>query len=163
MKKLLDKVSKQECLHGKIVKEILPSFAQKLKKEAVISAYDRHPFTFSLVEDQPPIKIIPDLVIHLPNREKVLVQIANPRDPKRFLGEIIYPHFLGYYKTIAKVIIFVLHDREHQRIHDRGFYQKTMLSQILGKLTPTVMASWPQDEKTAYHNLKYILKRFLID
>lgn len=161
MKKLFDKVSKQDCSHGKIVREILPSFAEKLKKEAVISSYDHHPFTISLVEDRPPIKIIPDLVIHLPNKEKVLVEIANPRDPKRFLGEIVYPHLLGYHKKIAKVIIFVLHDREHQKIHDRGFDQKTMLTQIFGRLTHTIMASWPRDEKTAYHNLKYILKRFI--
>jgi len=148
-------------LHRKIVNEILPSFAEKLKKEAVISTYDRQPFKIPLLEGRRPITIIPDLVVHLPNGEKVLVEIANPRDPKRFLGEIVYPHFLGYYKKIAKVIIFVLHDREHQKIHDRGFDQITMLSQIFGKLTPGRMTSWPPDEKTAYHNLKHILKRFL--
>ena len=161
MEKSADKVSKQESLHGKIVREILPGFAERLKKEEVISAYDRHPFSIPLVEDQPPIKIIPDLVVHLPNRGKVLVEIANPRDPKRFLGEIVYPHFLGYHKKITKVIIFVLHDPEHQPIHDRSFSQKMMLTQIFGRLTPTIMASWHRDEKTAYHNLKYILKRFL--
>ena len=153
-------VSKQDCLHGKIVREILPSFAEKLKKEGVISAYDRHAFTIPFLEGRTPLKIIPDLVIHLPNREKVLVEIANPRDPKRFLGEMVYPQFLGYYKKIAKAIIFVLHDRERQRIHDRGFAQITMLSEIFGKLTPSHIASWSRDEKTAYHNLKYILKRF---
>jgi len=161
MKKLFDKVSKQESLHGKIVREILPSFAEKLKKEGVISAYDRHPFTISPIEDRPPIKIVPDLVIHLPNREKVLVEIANPRDPKRFLGEIVYPGLLRYHKKIAKAIIFVLHDRERQKIHDRGFGEIVILHQIFGKLTIGRITSWPPDEKTAYHNLKYILKRFL--
>jgi len=148
-------------LHEKIVRKILPSFAEKLKKEAVISSYDRNPFTISLLKDRPPIKIIPDLVVHLPDGKKVLVEIANPRDPKRFLGEIVYPNFLGYYKRIAKVIIFVLHDQKQQKIHDRGFDQKTVLTQIFGKLTPTVMASWTPDETMAYHNLRYILTRFV--
>lgn len=151
----------QKSSHSKIVREILPRFAEKLKREAIISAYDRHPFTISLLEDRPPIRIIPDLVIHLADGRKVLVEIANPRDPKRFLGEMLYPHILGYYKEITDVIIFVLHDREHQKLHDRGFDQKTILTQIFGKLTHTVMASFPLDETTAYHNLKYILKRFL--
>ena len=148
-------------LHRKIVNEILPSFAEKLKKEAVISTYDRDPFTIPLFEDGPPIKIIPDLVVHLPNGEKVLVEIANPRDPKRFLEEIVYPHLLRYYRKIEKAIIFVLHDREHQKIHDRGFEQIMMLGLVFGKVTLGRIASWPRDEKTAYHNLKYILKRFL--
>lgn len=160
MKQLFNKVSKRAYSHGKIVREILPSFAEKLKKEAVISAYDRHPFTISLFEDRPPIKIIPDLVIHLPNGEKVLVEIANPRDPKRFLGEILYPHLLGYHKKITKVIIYVLRDPEHQRKHDRAFCQ-IMLTEIFGKQVGCHMASWCPDEKIAYHNLKCILKRFL--
>jgi len=88
-------------------------------------------------------------------------EIANPRDPKRFLGELIYPHILGYLKKITKVIVFVLHDREHQEIHDRGFSQWMVLHYIFKELIPGgTSPSWPRDEETAYHNLKYILKRF---
>ena len=151
----------QKNLHEKIVGTILPDLAEKLKKEAVICSYDRKPFAISLFKDRPPVKIVPDLVIHLPDGRKVLVEIANPRDPKRFLGEMVYPHFLGYYKRISNVIIFVLHDRKQQKIHDRGFDQKTMLSQIFGKLTPTIIASWTPDETIAYNNLKYILTHFV--
>lgn len=161
MKKLSDKASKQKGLHEKIEREILPSFAEKLKKEAVISAYDRQSFKIPLLKGQPPFTIKPDLVMRLPNGEKVLVEIANPRDPKRFLGELIYPSILRYHKKIAKAIIFVLHDRERQEIHDRGFGEIVMLSQIFGNLTIGRITSWPLDEQTAYHNLKYILKRFL--
>lgn len=160
MKKPLDKLPEQYSLHDKIVREILPNFAERLKKESVISAYDRHPFKIPLVENRPPIRIIPDLVMYLPNGEKVLVEIANPRESKRFVGEIVYPYILGYYKKIAKAIIFVLHDREHQKIHDRAFALKTMLNEIFGGAS-TFMASWPPDEITAYHNLKIRLKRFL--
>jgi len=158
---LIDRVSKQDRSHGKIVKETLPSFAERLEKEAVISAYDRHPFKIPLVEGWPPIKIIPDLVVYLPNGEKVLVEIANPRDPKRFLGEIVYPHLLRYHKKITKAIIFVLHDLEHQKIHDRSFSQIAILGFVFGGLAVGPIASWPRDEKTAYHNLKYLLRAFL--
>ena len=128
----------KQSLHAKIVREILPRLAEELKKEAVISAYDCHPFTFSIVKDEPPIKIIPDLVIHLPNKEKVLIEIANPRDPKRFLGEIVCPQFLFYHKKITRGIIFVLHDIEHQKIHDRGFDQNIMLGQIFRERKPVL-------------------------
>ncbi len=151
---LSDKVSKQDRSHGKIVKEILPSFAEKLKEEAVISAYDHHPFKIPLVEGWPPITIVPDLVFHLPNGEKVLVEIVNPRDPKRFLGEIVYPHLLRHHKKIAKAIIFVIHDLEQQEIHDRGFGQIMLLNLVLEKLAVGTIASWPWDNETAYHNLK---------
>jgi hypothetical protein len=35
--------------HGKIVKEILPIFAEKLRKEAVITGYNQNPFILSIV------------------------------------------------------------------------------------------------------------------
>lgn len=158
---LSDKVSKQERSHDKIVRKILPRFAEKLKKEAVISAYDRHPFKIPLVEGWPPIKIIPDLVVHLPNGERVLIEIANPRDPKRFLGEIVYPHLLIYHKKIEKRIVFVLHDLKQQEIHDRGFSQIMMLRLVFENLAGGTIASWPPNEETAYHNLKRLLKQFL--
>jgi len=73
-----------------------------LEKEGIISSHNRRPFKIPLVKGWPPIKIIPNLVVHLPNGEKVLVEIANPRDPKRFLGEIVYPHLLRHHKKIKK-------------------------------------------------------------
>jgi len=132
-----------------------------LKKEGVVSAYDRHPFKIPLLKYRSLFKINPDFVIHLPNGETVLVEIANPRDPKRFLGELVYSILLRHHKKVAKAIIFVLHDREYQNKHDRAFSEIVMLGQIFGKLTIGRITSWPPDEKTAYDTLKYILKRFL--
>jgi hypothetical protein len=150
----------QEKLHEKIVGTILPAFAERLKKDGVICSYDRKPFAISLFEDSPPIRIIPDLVVHLPDRRKVLVEVANPRDPKRFLGEMVYPYLLKYHKEISRAIIYVLHDREQQRLHDRSLVLRTVLVEIFGRITPTAMASWPGDETIAYDNLKYVLTSF---
>ena len=155
---LSDRVSKQARSHGKIVGEILPRFAEKLKKESVISAYDRHPFKIPFVESWPSIKIIPDLVIHLPNGEKVLVEIANPKDPKRFVGEIVYPQILGYYKEIVAAIVFVLHPQK-RKVHTRSMIQRMALAQFLRKQIPSVVASWPANEDVAYRNLKLLLTR----
>jgi hypothetical protein len=153
---------RRENLHEKIVGTILPKFAEELRKEAVICSSDRKPFAIPFFEDRPPIKIVPDLVVHLVDGKDVLVEVANPRDPKRFLGEIVYPQILGYYKKISTVIFFVLHDRKRQKIHDRGFYQKMVLSKIFGRLTHTIMISWALDETVNYHNLRYILTREIL-
>jgi len=99
----------RENLHDKIVGTILPNFAEKLKQEAVICSYDRKPFRISLFEDRPPIKIVPDLVIHLPDGKKVLVEIANPRDPKRFLGEMVYPRILPGLCMCMLIYIYILY------------------------------------------------------
>lgn len=148
----------EKNLHEKIVREILPRFAEKLKTEKIISAYDCQPFTIPLIEGEPPITIVPDLVLYLPNGEKVLIEVANPRDPKRFLGEIVSPHFLFYLKKITKCILYVLHSLEKQNIHDRGFHQNMMLEQFFKSQGQVIMASWSKNEDNAYHNLKYIIQ-----
>lgn len=85
MKRLSRKISKQENLHDQIVDEILPNFAQKLKVEKVISSYDRTPFKIQLFEDWAHFAIVPDLIVYLPTGEKVLVEVANPKEPKSLL------------------------------------------------------------------------------
>ena len=148
--------------HENIVGEILPRIAQRLKDEAVISAYGHKPITIRIIKELPPIRIIPDLMIRLPNGQRVLVEVANPRDPKRFLGEIVYPQFLGYYHKIDKVIIFVLCDQKSQKTQDRGLHQKWMQTKVFGRQTHTIMMTW-SDENTVDHNLRVMLKDFLKD
>jgi len=80
--------------HSEIVTKVLPSLAEKLRGEGVISSYDRRPFRIQLFDDTPAFRINPDLVLYMPDERKVLIEVANPRDPKRFIGELLYPQIL---------------------------------------------------------------------
>jgi len=80
--------------HSEIVTKVLPSLAEKLRGEGVISSYDRRPFMIQLFDDKPAFRINPDLVLYMPDERKVLIEVANPRDPKRFIGELLYPQIL---------------------------------------------------------------------
>ena len=124
-------------LHGKIVYEILPKVAERLKKEGVISSYDRKQFSIPLVKGSVPITINPDLVVYLPDNRKVVVEITNPRKPKRFIGELVYPHFLGYLKRIEAAIVFVLqYGSPIQR--NRGMVQQIGLDLFFEKQIPSI-------------------------
>jgi len=154
--KVTNKVSKKGDLHKAIVNRVLPCFAEKLKKEGVISAYDRQPFIFRWSEDWPSVRIDPDLVLHLPDGKKILVEVANPRDPKRFIGESVYPYLLGHFKRISAAIVFVLHIH-YERAHSRSFVQKTILSAILKTQMKSITISWSRNEEVNYKNLKSLL------
>jgi hypothetical protein len=148
--------SKKEHSHTEIVRKILPRFADRLRREGVIESYDRKPFTIK-IWDFPPVRIIPDLILHLHDKAKVLIEIVNPKDPKRFMGEIAYPHLLKYHKGIKATIFFVL--RYHQRKHDRGLGESLALSFVFKTSMPNVAISWPKrgHEENAYKNLKGFL------
>ena len=108
-------------MHDQIVDEILPSFAQKLKVEKVISSYDRTPFKIQLFEDWTHFAIVPDLIVYLPTGEKVLVEVANPKEAKRLIGEMVYPRILGVLKMISAAIIFVLDSQANKKIQLRSW------------------------------------------
>jgi len=150
--------SKKGDVHSKIVDEILPHFAEKLKREGVISNHDRKPFTIPLAKDWPPFRIKPDLVLYLHDKKKVLVEIANPEKPKRFIGEIVYAHLLGHFKDIAAAIIFVLPIKGQRPT--RGIVQNMMLHFILKERTPSIVIGWSEDH--AYWQLKYALTKQLL-
>jgi hypothetical protein len=153
----------KKSLHRSIVEEILPRIAQRLKEETVISSYDHVPIKISIKEPLSikSINVVPDLMIHLPDERRILIEVANPRDPKRFLGEILYPQILGYYRKIDKVIVFVLRkNQKSQQVHDRGFQQKWIVSEVFGRKTHTIMMTW-SNESDACHNLRLTIKGFL--
>src|SRR4030066_561744 len=107
-------------LHGTIVYEILPRLAEKLKQEGLISHYDRTQENIEILKDFPKIRINPDLILHTSNGKKILVEVANPKDPKRFIGEVIYPKMLLYRKKIMADLIFVLNPQEQGERHWRS-------------------------------------------
>jgi hypothetical protein len=149
--------ARRDDLHRQIVSKVLPHFAERLKSEGVISDSNRRPFIIRLSEDWPPVKIVPDLVLCLPDKKKVLVEVANPKDPKRFMGEIVYSHLLGYYKEISAATIFVLHPNKYEKTHSRGVIQKLTSSQILKKQMPSIVVSWSKNQDVVYKNLRLML------
>lgn len=157
----LTKPCEMKSLHDRIVKEVLPQFAERLKKEGVISSYDRKSFMIQVSKDKhwAPIRIKPDLVLHLPDMKRVLIEIANPKDPKRFIGEIVYPQILGYHNKVAAAIVFVLHHLRKDLKHDRAFTQQWILDHVLRKQIHVIGISWPRPggEDVAYRNLKAVL------
>lgn len=143
-------------LHSKIVREILPRLAERLKGEGVISSYDRKPFIVRLLDHMPPFRIAPDLVLHVYDKGKVLIEIANPRDPKRFVGELVYPLVLGHFNEIVAAIIFVL----QQSSTERGMIQNFVLHLIPSeRAIPTLVMTWSEDD--LYWNLKYLITKRL--
>lgn len=149
-------------LHSKIVYEILPNVAERLKKEGLISSYDRKSFIIQPAKEWAPLTVKPDLVLHLSDKRKVLVEIANPGDPKRFMGELVYPYILGYHHEIDAAMVFVLqrYPRE-DLVHERGFTEKMLLDEILIHEIRIIGASL-YDHKTEdfiYGTLKHFLGR----
>jgi hypothetical protein len=156
-------VLRSKGLHGEIVEKILPQFANALKKDGIISSYDRKTFKMPISEDVdthylPPLKIKPDCVLHLPDQRKVLVEIANPKDPKRFVGELIYAQLLGYHKEIDAVVIFVLQFPKDDKRPMRCIELRMALYDICEKQTHTHIITWNDSNREEnYHNLKYFL------
>jgi uncharacterized protein YlzI (FlbEa/FlbD family) len=102
-------------------------------------------------KDLPEIIIRPDLVLHMPNGKKILVEVANPRDPKRFIGEIIYPKILLYHKKITAALVFVLDPEEQET--QRSLSQILVLDKFLRMPKGSRVVSWP-GEDAAYNILK---------
>lgn len=144
-------------LHDKIVKEVLPRFVERLKAEGIDFTDDRKSFTIYTAEDLPPITIYPDLILHMGGGQKILIEVANPKDPKRFMGELVFPHILGYCKKIDAAIIFVLHFAKKQRSQIRSMVQVVQLYQFLESQTRVMTMSWAEEEEINYHNLKTAL------
>ena len=151
---------KEESLHKKIVKKILPYIARRLKREELIADFDDKEFKIPLFEQSEPIRIRPDLVLHLPDGNKVLVEVANSDKAKRFVGELVYPYILEHRKEINAFFMFVL-GREHKRKHARSLQQRTMISDIIcGNRVHSHVETW-SNEKNAYASLRSFIDRLV--
>jgi hypothetical protein len=162
MREILSKNTRQKSLHDKIVQEILPKFAEKLLKDGEIASYNRRAFRMVIWENEPHCKIKPDCVLSLESGEKILVEVVNPRDPKRLLGEFVYPHLLGRNKQVAAAIIFILLRKdENRKLHIRRHLMLGPLSQLINRPIPIWAGPWePNRESVNYSNLKAFLRLF---
>jgi hypothetical protein len=111
-------------MHDEIVKIILPRLAKKLKSDGMISDYGRKQEAIRVIKDFREIKVNPDLVLDLSNGKRILVEVANLREPKRFIGELMYPAILLSHKRIVAALVFVLTQGKQER-------QSRSLSQII--------------------------------
>lgn len=146
----------KENLHYIIENDILPRIAERLKKEGLISSYDKKQFNIpSHDKEVKPITITPDLVLHHPNGDKILVEVANPEDPKRFVGELVYPAILKKYEQIRASLVFVIGDIKR---HGKRLTYRHIMSEMLGKYS-SCFVSYPHNEDAVYRWLKsFIVK-----
>lgn len=145
----------KENLHYIIEHDVLPRIARRLKKEGLILSYDKEQFNVaSFDEEVKSMTITPDLVLHCPNGDKILVEVANPRDPKRFLGEMVYPAILKHNDQIRASLVFVIGDIGK---HGRILTERNILSKMLGSYSSRLV-SYPHNEDSVYRSLENLLE-----
>jgi len=157
---------KQKSLHQRVVNEILPKFSERLLQEGIISSYDRRTFKIKLKyhEDFPSFVIKPDLFLTLPDEKRFLIEVVNPRDPKRLMGELACIQFLGYHNLIDAGWVFLLpRGPESVKAPAKGlrlWQSGQFLKEVLGSKVPSAIVSWSTKEDNNYSNLKnWILGR----
>lgn len=138
--------------HDEIVKRILPRLAEKLKQEETILDHDKEQIKIKKLLG---IKINPDRILHLSNGKSILVEVVNPEEPKRFIGELIYAKILIHYKKIIAAMFFVLYPQE-QGTHRRSLSQIHALS-FLRLPKGSRIVTW-SGENAAYNHLKAFIK-----
>lgn len=142
---------KEKSLHDIIENDILPRIAERLKKEGLISNYDKKEFNIpSFDKEVRSVTIKPDGVFYCLNGDKILVEVANPKDPKRFVGEIVYPAILKKHGQIRASLVFVIGDIKK---HSRSLTLRYTLSQMLAKDSSRFI-SYPNTENSVYISLK---------
>jgi uncharacterized protein YlzI (FlbEa/FlbD family) len=142
-------------LHRKIVDEILPRLASKLKKEGIILDHDNEQIK---IKNLPKIRINPDRILHLSNGKNILVEIVNPEESKRFIGELVYAKILIQFQRITAALFLVLNPEKQGR-HERSLSQIHALS-FLHLPKGSRIVTCPDEEDRVYRTLKAFAERF---
>jgi hypothetical protein len=153
-------------LHYKIVYEILPRIAKNLKEGGLISDYDRKQEKVKIFKDSDPFRMNPDLILHMSDGKKILIEVASQKDPKRFIGELIYPKIILWRKNITAALIFVLQPKrkipkgkKRQLGIVRSLSQIHILYEFLQMPKGSKIVSW-SNEDAAYRAMKDFAERF---
>lgn len=157
----------KKSMHQSIVEKTLPRYAENLKSEGVISDYTRKCFRVKGVTllTKHEFIIKPDLLLILPDAKRFLVEIVNPKDPKRLMGEIACVQFLGSQKLIDAALVFLLPlGPEHPVAPNKGVRISLASTISMGATTgviaskiPSMVTSWSSgtsEEECNYGNLK---------
>ncbi len=142
-------------LHEFIEKYVFPRIAKRLKKEGFISSYDKKDFEIPSFYKEAAIEITPDLVLHHLNGDKILVEVANLEDPKRFIGEVVYPASLKKDRQIRASLVFVIGNIKR---HSRSLTQRHIMSEMLGGYS-SLFVSYPNNEDAAYNWVRNFIVR----
>jgi hypothetical protein len=128
----------------------------KLKKKGIISDHDNEQIK---IENLLKIRINPDRILHLSNGKNILVEVVNPKEPKRFIGELVYAKILIHFQRITAALFFVLYP-EKQGTHERSLSQIRALS-FLHLPKGSRIVTW-SDEDEVYRALKNFVERFTV-
>jgi hypothetical protein len=143
-----------------IVYEVLPRFAEKLAHEGVIASFSHPRFKLWLIESIPMQEIRPDGVFTLSNGKKVLVEVVNPKDPRRFIGEIASSLMLqDLYREHIMLFVFV-RVGEKTRI-ELGQKRTVLLNRLIQKMNAPRslwISEWINDEEKMFTQLRSRLR-----
>lgn len=91
--------SKEESLHDKLVNDIFPKCAERLKEEGMISAsyVDTKQFEIFPLRHSDSIKIRPDLVLCLPDKRRFAVEVAKSPKAQEISWRVDLPSFSGFF------------------------------------------------------------------
>jgi hypothetical protein len=145
-------------LHAQIVGKTLLEFAERLREEHIISDYNHKSCAIQVFKEWQRVKIIPDIMLIMPSGDRILVEVANPRDPKRFIGELLYPRLLGYCGLISAVVMFMLDPVKQAGVQERVTQQSWMLADVFESKVPYVALPWAKSEEINYLNLESFIK-----
>jgi len=157
-----------EVSHKEILK-ILPKIAERLKEERLIVNYKKErekEFKISIDHhlQLPPIIIRPDLTLELCDERYVIVEVANAcRDPKRFVGEIMYPYLLKAAggKVVGAFIFAIARESHTGKLGLMSAYLNRLINEkyYIEHITLGHPITKPVKEKYLYMNLKASLNR----
>lgn len=156
----------RKSFHDKLVGQVLPNFAGQLQQEGVISTYSRQRFKIPILEGLPEPEIRCDAIFILSNGMKILTEVVNPRDPKRFLGEFCYIRVVTWlFGDIDAALVLILGDRcSTVQIHRKrhmllGRALQAIWCQTItrGRSKPLLVVGWGRNVDEMYRQLKKAL------
>jgi hypothetical protein len=147
----------------KQVEEVLPRFAKRLQQEGLIIDYNRNPFRISINKDFPSLPIKPDAVFIIPGNRKILVEVTNPKDPKRFLGEFCYTQILPRFQKdiVASIILTLPTSKASIKLHQKRHLLLGPTVQVIESPKCFWALGWHGNDEEKYHNQRATLRNIL--
>lgn len=163
-----EKSGKKRRPHDELVEEVLPGMAEDLQREGMISAFTRHPsfkIPIGTISNQKfAMPIHSDGQFTLPDGTKIVVEVVNPIDPKRLLGEYFYAAILrDYHPEVAGTLMLIMVSSGK---HENRYAQRQLLfgkfSGFLSSRPRIYAAGWMGNYEERYRTLKQTLQHIKV-